>query len=68
MGGGGKVLETALAEKVVDEMYLFITPVVTGRRMGRVQEPGAAFLKQAAAMKHVDLLPVGKDLLVHGVF
>ncbi len=66
--GGGKVLETALAEKVVDEMYVFVAPVIVGRRAPRMQEPGAAFLKRAAAMKHIDFLPVGKDLLIHGVF
>ena len=64
--GGAQVLGTAFAEKVVDEIYLFIAPVMGGARRS-IRGPGDKFLERISKARSCDALSIGNDLLLHGI-
>lgn len=67
--GGGEVIGEAFSSKVVNEVYFFIAPKIIGGRTAipSVGGAGVSSLKDAAAIWNLEVRPVGKDLLAHGV-
>lgn len=66
--GGGETIASALMEKVVDKMYLFISPKIFGGRDAptSVEGDGIACIDEAIRLKDVRYRRVGEDLLIEG--
>jgi len=66
--GGGAVLGSAFAEGVVDEVRVFVAPIVIGgsEALSPVLGPGAAEVTNAMRLSHVRERRIGDDLLVQG--
>ena len=67
--GGGEVIASALAEKLVREIYFFIAPKIIGgkKSVGSVGGKDTVVLNQALSLKHLEFHPIGCDWLAHGV-
>ncbi len=68
--GGGEVIGSAVREKIVQEMYMFVAPKIIGGRasVSAVGGKGVQFLSQAAAIRDLRAEPIGRDLLLRGKF
>lgn len=66
--GGGEVLASALAERLVDRVVFFIAPIVIGGRQApsAVGGEGIARLSQAVRLEDITFERVGSDLCVGG--
>jgi diaminohydroxyphosphoribosylaminopyrimidine deaminase/5-amino-6-(5-phosphoribosylamino)uracil reductase len=60
--GGAEVVADAFARGAVNEAYVFIAPKVLGGRGARVD-----VLRKLSHLKKLDIIPVGGDVLAHGV-
>ena len=66
--GGGEVVGSAVAQKVVNEVYFFVAPMIIGgkRSIASVGGPEIASLKNAVKIKNFKASFAGKDLLIRG--
>ena len=66
--GGGEVIASALAEKLINEVYFFIAPKIIGGKeaVSSVGGEGVRYLKDALQLKQMQVCFIGKDLLIHG--
>ncbi len=66
--GGGEVAAAALEQKLVRETYTFIAPKIIGGRgaVPAVGGKGAAAVKEALAVKDIEVIRLGEDLLLWG--
>ncbi len=66
--GGGEVVGSAFAQKVVNEVYFFVAPMIIGgkRSIASVGGPEIASLKNAVKIKNFKAFFAGKDLLIRG--
>lgn len=62
--GGGHTLGCAFTEKLVNEAFFYIAPVVCG---GRTQVLGKKFLTHSAELEPACYQQIGPDMLVHGL-
>ena len=62
--GGGHTLGRAFAEHLVNEVFVYIAPVITG---GRTMVLGDTFLQGSLPLLHPRYEQIGPDILVHGV-
>jgi diaminohydroxyphosphoribosylaminopyrimidine deaminase/5-amino-6-(5-phosphoribosylamino)uracil reductase len=60
--GGAEVIADAFARGAVNEAYIFIAPKVLGGRLARVD-----ILRRLSHLKKLDIVPIGRDVLAHGV-
>lgn len=68
--GGGEVIAEAFAEKLVQEVYVFIAPKIIGGReaINAVAGEGICHLKDALELKEMRFERIGRDLLICGRF
>ena len=68
--GGGEVIGSAIREKIVHEMVVFVAPKIIGGKssVSSVGGEGAQFLKEAANLHDLRAEPIGRDLLIRGRF
>ena len=68
--GGSEVTGSALAQKVVNELYVFVAPKIIGGKeaTGAVGGRGVRRLSQAWTFRHYEWKKIGPDLLLHVVF
>lgn len=68
--GGGEVAASALAAKIVDKVYFFISPKIFGGRDAKtaVEGDGVAYPFQAMHLKNYEIILVGPDILIRGYF
>lgn len=66
--GGGAVIGSAIREKVVNEIYVFVAPKIIGgsQSISSVGGDGIRFLKQATHIKNLEIERLGRDILVRG--
>jgi diaminohydroxyphosphoribosylaminopyrimidine deaminase/5-amino-6-(5-phosphoribosylamino)uracil reductase len=66
--GGGKVIGSALKDKLVDKMLLFIAPKIMGEQKALSSIDGlkALRLKQAVGLRDVEVRSIGEDFLIEG--
>jgi diaminohydroxyphosphoribosylaminopyrimidine deaminase/5-amino-6-(5-phosphoribosylamino)uracil reductase len=66
--GGSEVVTQALAEKLVREIYFFISPKIIGGRDAvlSVAGKGALRLRDASELKNVRFQRLGRDFLIWG--
>ena len=66
--GGGTVLGSAFAEGLIDEVRVFVAPIVIGgsEALSPVLGPGAAEVTDALNLSHVREQRIGDDILVQG--
>ena len=64
--GGGEVLASAFAERLVDRVIFFIAPILIGGRTapGSLGGPGIARLSQAIRLEGLSVRRIGADLCV----
>ena len=62
--GGGHTLGRAFAENLVNEVFFYIAPVITG---GRTMVLGENFLRSSLLLLHPSYQQLGPDILVHGL-
>lgn len=60
--GGGKVLSSFLIERLVDELHLFVAPIVIGRGIGVFDAITVSTLDQAVRWRYHALVRSGEDL------
>ncbi len=67
--GGGETVGCAISQKVVNEIYFFMAPMIMGGKeaIGSVGGAGISLLSQAARIKKGEAAFIGKDLLFHGI-
>ena len=66
--GGATVLGAFLADKLVDEAYLFIAPFFIGERGDSLLKGYAADRDTVQQLVHVNVRQIGTDCLIHGYF
>ncbi len=68
--GGGEVIGSAIREKIVHEMVVFVAPKIIGGKssISAVGGEGIQFLKEAANLRDLKAEPIGGDLLLRGRF
>ena len=66
--GGGGLNASALKERIVDKVVLFLAPLIIGGESapGVVGGGGIKSLKQALNIKGLTVTPVGADWMVEG--
>ena len=66
--GGGEVIASAFREKVVDKVYFFIAPKISGGRDAKssVEGEGVAKMKDSVGIRDIRLHDVDGDILVEG--
>ena len=67
--GGGEIVGNAFLDRVVNEVYFLIAPIVIGGReaTSSVGAEGISFLKEASRLRQFRIQLIGKDLLIHGI-
>lgn len=67
--GGGEIVFSALKDKVVDYMYFFIAPKITGGKEAptSVSGTGLPAMKDAISIQKMKTSIIGGDLLIEGV-
>ncbi len=68
--GGGEVIGSAIHEKIVQELYMFVAPKIIGGKtsLSSVGGQGSRFLSQAANIRDLRVEAIGRDLLLRGKF
>ena len=66
--GGGTLLSSLFAQRLVDKVYAFIAPLIVGGSdaLSPVEGRGAETLADALPLKDVTYEPIGPDLLITG--
>lgn len=66
--GGGKVIGSALKDKLVDKMLIFVAPTIMGEQnaISSIDGLKAARLKQAVGLRDVEVRSIGEDFLIEG--
>ncbi|HOX09637.1 MAG TPA: bifunctional diaminohydroxyphosphoribosylaminopyrimidine deaminase/5-amino-6-(5-phosphoribosylamino)uracil reductase RibD [Candidatus Omnitrophota bacterium] len=66
--GGGEVIASALRQKVVDKVYFFIAPKISGGREAKtsVEGEGIAKMKDSIGIRGIKLHDMAGDILVEG--
>jgi diaminohydroxyphosphoribosylaminopyrimidine deaminase/5-amino-6-(5-phosphoribosylamino)uracil reductase len=66
--GGGEVIASAFKEKVVDKVYFFIAPKITGGRDAKtsVEGDGAAKIKDSVDIGNIVMHDMAGDFLIEG--
>jgi riboflavin-specific deaminase-like protein len=64
--GGQQVFTSAIREKVVDRLAVFIAPCLLGRGKASLGDLGVEKMAQALAVREVSVRHVGPDLLMIG--
>jgi diaminohydroxyphosphoribosylaminopyrimidine deaminase/5-amino-6-(5-phosphoribosylamino)uracil reductase len=64
--GGSKLNTSAIKERVVDKMIIFITPKVVGKGLEFVGDLGTKNIKKAIMLKYTTSRRLGADALVEG--
>lgn len=67
--GGGEVNGSFVDEKLVDDVYFYISPEIIGGRgaVSVVGGTGAADLKKSLKLKKIEVKMLKDDILVHGI-
>ncbi len=68
--GGGEVIGDAFSNRIVNEVYFLIAPLVIGGRqaVGSVGGSGIRKLSDAYRFKKIEAQKIGDDILIHGEF
>lgn len=66
--GGGEVIASAFGQKVVDKVYFFIAPKISGGRDAKtsVEGEGIARMKDSIGIRDITLHDMAGDILVEG--
>ena len=66
--GGGKVIGSALKDKLVDKMLIFVAPTIMGEQnaISSIDGLKAARLKQAVGLRDLEVRSIGEDFLIEG--
>ncbi len=66
--GGGEVIASALKQKLVDKMYVVVSPKIIGGRNAPTSIGGEGIkrINQAAGLKDITFRRLGPDLLIEG--
>jgi len=66
--GGGKVIGSALKDKLVDKMMIYIAPKIMGEQnaLSAIDGLKALRLKQAVGLRGIEVSAIGEDFLIEG--
>jgi diaminohydroxyphosphoribosylaminopyrimidine deaminase/5-amino-6-(5-phosphoribosylamino)uracil reductase len=64
--GGSFTFTQAIKEKVVDEIYLFISPKIIGKGIPFVEELGVKRLTESIKLREIKVRRMSEDILVYG--
>lgn len=65
--GGGELVSSLIRERLVDEVYFFISPKIIGGRMSPTSCGGPAVdIRDAAKIRNVKIKTIGPDILIRG--
>lgn len=66
--GGGEIIASAINNRLVDNLYLFIAPKIIGGRnaVTPVEGKGIGSIQQALKVRDMQIEKIGKDILVTG--
>ena len=66
--GGGKIIASALEEKIVDKLLIFIAPKIIGgeKALTAVEGRGIQRINQALRVRNLKIKKIGRDILIEG--
>ena len=66
--GGGKIIASALEEKIVDKLLIFIAPKIIGgeKALTSVEGRGVKCINQAIRVRNLKIKRIGQDILIEG--
>ncbi|MBF0217498.1 MAG: bifunctional diaminohydroxyphosphoribosylaminopyrimidine deaminase/5-amino-6-(5-phosphoribosylamino)uracil reductase RibD [Candidatus Omnitrophica bacterium] len=64
--GGGEIVGSLLAEKLVDEWIFFISPKILGGAMSSIKGPGVKNIRDAVTLSDVKRYFIGEDMVIRG--
>jgi diaminohydroxyphosphoribosylaminopyrimidine deaminase/5-amino-6-(5-phosphoribosylamino)uracil reductase len=64
--GGGEVISSFLKEKLADEIFLFISPMILGGDISSVRGEGFLKIENAPRLKNIEFKKIGNEFLIKG--